>query len=265
MNTHALSSLPGWRIYGLGVMALGVVCLVLGEFSPGQPVPAGLPGRTGLAYAAAACMFIAGAATAWRRTVVYGAAALAAYFALVVGVLMHGRLLLIQPTPFMTCESLAVQLALAAGGLLVCADHAGIDPRLAAWLARVGQVAFGLCALVFGTAHFVYMDLTVPLVPAWLPPSQTFWAGATGLGHIAAGVAIVARRQARLAAILLTAMFATFTLLVHVPMLLADPASHWFWTENATNLALVGAAWALVDSLAPWWLPADLRIAARRA
>ena len=56
--------------------------------------------------------------------------------------------------------------------------------------------------------------------------------------------------QARLAAILLTAMYVSFTLLVHVPMLLADPSSHWIWSENALNLALIGAAWVVADSLA---------------
>ena len=48
------------------------------------------------------------------------------------------------------------------------------------------------------------MSLTVPLVPKWLPPSREFWAYATGIGHIAAGVAILTGVQARLAAVLLT-------------------------------------------------------------
>jgi hypothetical protein len=56
--------------------------------------------------------------------------------------------------------------------------------------------------------------------------------------------------QARLAAILLTAMFASFTVLVHGPLLLADPSSHMIWSENAVNLAVMGAAWVVADSLA---------------
>jgi hypothetical protein len=54
----------------------------------------------------------------------------------------------------------------------------------------------------------------------------------------------------RLAAILLTVMYASFTQLVHAPMLLADPASRGIWSENALNLALVSAAWVVADSLA---------------
>jgi len=240
----------GWRVYGLGVMALGMVCLALGDFHPGQPVPKAFPDRTALAYAVAAFMLVAGAAVEWRRTVAWGAAALTAYYALIVVILMYGHVMLTHYAEFLTYEGVAVQLAIAAGGLIVYAARANIDAALAARLTRLGQLAFGVCALIFGGAHFVYMNLTAPLVPKWLPPAPEFWAYATGVGHIAAGVAILTGVQARLAAILLTAMFASFTPLVHVPMLLADPSSHWIWSENAVNLALTGAAWVVADSLA---------------
>ena len=214
MTAEKLATTFGWRVYGLGVMALALVSLAWGDFDPGQPVPKGFPDRTALAYAAAAFMFFAGAAVMWRRTAAWGAG------------------------------------ALAAGGLIVYAANAGIDAPLAARLTRLGQLAFGVCAVLFGGAHFAYMNLTAPLVPKWLPPGQEFWAYATGLAHIAAGLAIVSGIQARLAAILLTVMFASFTPLVHLPMLLADPSSRENWSENALNLALTGVAWVVADSLA---------------
>jgi len=240
----------GWRVYGLGVMALGVVSLAWGDFDPGQPVPKGLPDRSALAYAAAVFMLVAGAAVEWRRTAARGAAALTAYYALVVVILMQGRVLLAHYAEFGSYSGAAEQLAIASAGLIVYAANAKIDAARAASLTRLGQLAFGVCALLFGGAHFFYMNLTVPLVPKWLPPAQEFWAYATGVGHIAAGVAILTGVQARLAAILLTAMYVSFTLLVHAPMLLADPSSRMTWSENALNLALIGAAWVVADSLA---------------
>jgi hypothetical protein len=45
-------------------------------------------------------------------------------------------------------------------------------------------------------------------------------------------------------------MYVSFTLLVHGPMLLADPSSRMNWSENTLNLALIGAAWVVADSLA---------------
>jgi uncharacterized membrane protein YphA (DoxX/SURF4 family) len=241
----------GWRVYGLGVVALAMVCLAWGDFDPGQPVPKAFPDRTALAYAAALFMLVAGVAVEWRRTAAWGAATLTAYYALVVVILMNGRVVLANYAEFGSYSGTAEQLAIAAGGLIVYAANANIDPLQAARLTRLGQVAFAMCALLFGAAHFFYMGLTAPLVPKWLPPSQMFWAIATGVGHIAAGIAILARVQARLAAILLTAMYASFTMLVHLPMLAADPSSHWIWAENALNLALIGAAWVVADSLAP--------------
>lgn len=38
----------GRRVYGLGVMALGMVCLAWGDFDLGQPVPKDFPDRTAL-------------------------------------------------------------------------------------------------------------------------------------------------------------------------------------------------------------------------
>ena len=240
----------GWRVFGLGVMAMAVLCLAWGDFDQGQPVPKAFPGRAILAYAAAAFMFVAGAAVEWRRTVAWGAAALAAYYAIVVVVLMDGRLLVAHPAVYGEYENIAEPLAIAAGALIIYAANARIDPVLAARLTRAAQMAFGVCAIVFGGAHFAYMNLTAPLVPRWLPPSQAFWGYATGIAHIAAGLAILTGVRARLAAILLTAMYGSFTLLVHGPMLLGDPRDHGILSENALNLALIGAAWVVADSLA---------------
>jgi uncharacterized membrane protein len=240
----------GWRCYGLGIMALGAVCLAFGDFHPGQPMPKEFPGRTELAYAVAVFMLVAGAAVEWRRTLPLAAAAITAYFALVVVVLMNGRVLLAHYAEFGPYESIAIELSIAAAGLIVYAGSANIDAARSARLTRVASIAFGLCLLVFGTAHFVYMNLTAPLVPKWLPPSQEFWGYLTGVAHIAAGVAILTGVQARLAAVLLTIMFALFSVMVHIPLVIATPSNHWYWNENAVNLALIGAAWVVADSLA---------------
>jgi len=227
-----------------------VVGLVLGKFLPGQPVPKAFPAYTILAYAAALFMLIAGAATAWRRTAAWGAAALAVYYAVIVVVLMNGRILVAQFAVYGTYEDLAEQVAIVAAGLIVYASYADIDAMVATRLVRAGQILFGLCAVVWGGAHFVYKNLTAPLVPKWLPPNQVFWGYATGAGHIAGGVAILIGVQARLGAILLTAMYIAFALLAWLPVLMADPSRIGTWSETATTIALIGVAWVVADSLA---------------
>jgi uncharacterized membrane protein len=240
----------GWRVYGLGVMAIGMACLAFGDFDPGQPVPEAFPARIALAYATGAFMVVAAAAVVWRRTAAWGAAALAVYYTLFVVILMNGRLLLTDYAVFVTYENIAMQLSIAAGGLIIYATTARIDAALAARLRRVGQLTFGVCALIFGGAHFVYMKNTASMVPKWLPPTQEFWGYATGVCFVAAGIAILTGVRARLAAILMTTMLVSFGVLANGRILLADHSSHWNWTESAVNLAVVGAAWVLADSLA---------------
>jgi len=241
----------GWRVYGLGIIALGVLGLTWGDFLLGQPVPKSFPDRTVLAYAAGVLMLVTGVAVEWRRTMVWGAAVLTAYYTLIVVILMNGRVVLAHYGEYGAYSGVAEELATAAGGLIIYAASAEIDLLLAARLTRVGQIVFGVCAVLFGGAHFFYMNMTAPLVPKWLPYSPVFWGYATGVAHIAAGVAILTGVQARLAAILLTIMYASFTPLVHLPTLLADPSSRFEWTENAINLLLTGVAWVVADSLAP--------------
>jgi uncharacterized membrane protein len=239
----------GWRVFGLGIITIAALCLAWGAFDPGQPVPKNFPDRTILAYVVGAFMLAAGLAIEWRRTTARAAAALTIYYGLIVIVLMNGRLVLKHYAEFGVYENLAEQIAIAAGGLIIYAATADIDDALAMRLTRLAQIAFGICAVIFGTAHFVYMNMTAPLVPKWLPPSQIFWGYVTGVAHIAAGLAILSRVQARLASILLTIMYASFTPLVHLPMLFADRANHFLWTENADNIVLTGVAWVVADSL----------------
>src|SRR6202521_4939725 len=124
----------GGRGHSLGGMAVGMGCLAWGDFDLGQPVPEEFPGRTALAYAVAAFMLVAGAAVEWRRTAARGAAALTAYYALIVVILMNGRVVLAHYAEFGTYSGVAEQLAIAAGGLIVYAANAKIAAALAVGL-----------------------------------------------------------------------------------------------------------------------------------
>ncbi len=123
------------------------------------------------------------------------------------------------------------------------------DPLWASRTARIGRVLFGMCVVTFGLAHFLALSETASMVPAWLPPGQRFWAMATATAHLLAGIAIVSGILASLAARLLTAMIFGFGALVWAPSLWAHPGEHMVWAGNAINLALMGAAWVVADSI----------------
>ncbi len=239
----------GRRVYGLGAIALGLVGLAFGDFAlVWQPVPPGVPDRAFLAYAVAAALALAGTAANFRRTAALGCAILTGLYAAFV-LLLHGPRVLAHPLTFQPWAGVAEQLALAAAGVLALASVARLGAASAARLARIARAAFAICLVVFGLVHFVYPVATASYVPKWLPPGQLFWAYATGAAHITAGLALLAGVLARLSAILLTVMFVGFGLLVHAPLLLEGQFTHLAWAGNAMNLALIGAAWVVADSL----------------
>jgi hypothetical protein len=240
----------GARVYGLAAIVMGVAGIVWGGFAVDwMPVPAKLPGRLALAYAVGALLIAGGALINWRRFSYWGAALLTAIFAIGL-VLLDVARIPAHWQVFGSWDSSAEQLAVTVGGLVAFAASAPIGRPLASMLTRAGRLIFGVCLLSFGAAHFVYMGDTWPLVPVWLPPSQVFWAYLTGIAAIAAGLALLSGVLALLAMQLLTAMYVIFGILVHARLLIAHPASHGVLIENALNLALVGVAWIMADSLA---------------
>ena len=240
----------GRRVYGLAAIILGIPALVFGSFSMlGQPVPHAFPFYQPLLYAAAGLLVLAGLATCLKRTAAIGSLALAAFFALFL-ILLHLPKAAAQPLVWVSWENVAENIVKLLGGILAWTWAAPAGEARAASVMRIARPLFGACLIVFGTSEFVYAGFTAAMVPAWLPPAQLFWAYATGACQIAAGLAVVTGIRARLAAILLTAMYLVFGLIVHLPRVIADPSGAMAWAENGTNLVLAGAAWLLADSLA---------------
>lgn len=230
----------------LGTLGFGLVCLAFRDFGlQWQPVPDGVPGRTALAILNGAVLAASGALLFWPRTALGAARFLAGYFLLWV-ILLKVPKVIAAPAVVLPWLGFAEILSLAAGAAILAlrlgpADRPGL---------RALRYVYGACPLVFGLSHFVYIEFTAAMVPAWMP-GQTFWAWATGIGHVAAGFAILSGIMARLAATMLAAMMGSFVLLLHLPRVLADPASQVEWTMLCVATALAGAAWIVRASIDP--------------
>lgn len=239
----------GRRVYGLAAAVHGIPALVTGSFAVmGMAVPAHIPGYQPLVYASAVLLILAGLALNVERLAAIASLVLAAFFTLSVLALQAPNAVTALTT-WVTWEGIAEGVVMGLGGVLAFTWTQGTGEARAAAILRIVRPLFGLCLIVFGTSEFVYASFTAAMVPAYLPPSQLAWAYFTGAAQIAAGVAILSNIQARLAAILLTAMYLIFGLIVHLPRVIADPAGAMAWAENGTNLVLAGAAWLLADSL----------------
>jgi uncharacterized membrane protein YphA (DoxX/SURF4 family) len=226
-------------LYALGTILLGIVGIWFHEFAlQWQAVPAGIPMRSALAYLSGALLVAGGGAILSGRYERAGALLLAAFYGLWV-VAFH------LPNAFAGFMHIGAWNApaeityLTMGAVALLAAHAGQMRRT---LALVARVLAGVSAVVFGFAHFNYIDFTATFVPDWIPPSQVFWAWATGAGHLAAGVALVTGFQARLAVSLHAVMMASFVLCVHLPRVIGSPEKHEEWIMLAVSSALTGSA-----------------------
>lgn len=228
--------------YGLGTLILGIVGIVVGDFAlQWQPVPAGVPLRSALAYLSAALLVAVGISLIleWRlrQTLLLASAFYAAWV-----VLLHVPKVIGNPSQLHEWNGLAELLAITAGG--VAGWTLTDTPAAGSVIARTARLAFGACLLIFGACHFVYDDFSATMIPAWLPV-PLFWVYLTGAGHAAAGLSFLSGIALRLASTLLPAMLACFALLLHIPRVVTHPAVRIEWTMLGISLTLTGAAWLL--------------------
>jgi len=151
-------------------------------------------------------------------------------------------------------------LTLAGGGLVV----AGTFPHPPAgralgnpvrWFEKLmpwGTYPLAFMVIVFGIDHFLHVAFVASLVPSWIP-GHLFWTRFAGTALIAAGVAMIVRVKARLAATMLGTMLLTWVLILHIPRAIADPYSGvgGEWTSVFEALAESGIAFILGEILLP--------------
>jgi uncharacterized membrane protein YphA (DoxX/SURF4 family) len=230
--------------YAGGAILLGGAGLVFADFArQWQPVPPGLPNRPLLAILSAAILFGGGVLLLAERSQRLGGAICAGMFALWLS--LHIPVVAAAGARLVTWLGVAEISALVLGGAILAAQVPRRGPRPLDLLVRV----YGLCPLVFGASHLAYPDFTASMVPSWIP-SPLFWAYFTGFAHIAAGIAILSGVQARRGSTLLGVMMAAFAMLVHVPRLWGEPASHAEWVMLGLAVALAGSAFAVRAALA---------------
>jgi uncharacterized membrane protein YphA (DoxX/SURF4 family) len=246
---HAPSMLNvGWIAFAVSMLGLGMLGFVTGDFALNwQPVPAGVPGRTLLAYVTAALFWTLGAGLLFDRfKYSFGIATAVAFF--VWALLLHGPGVVRDPLNVLPWLGFTERLQVAAGALMLAAAQVP-GTQFARWVMLVGRIAFGVSLPIFGLSHWTYAQFTADMIPAFIP-AHLFWAYFTGCAHIAAGIAFLANVCVRLAAILFAVMVSGFVLLLHLPRTLGEPGSRVEWTMIVIALTIAAAAWCAAGSLA---------------
>jgi uncharacterized membrane protein len=138
---------------------------------------------------------------------------------------------------------------------------------------RAGHVLYGLAVAGLGLLSLLSGDFAYVWqpVPAWVP-FRHLLAYASGALLFASGLALLPRRTARAAALVLTLnFFAVWLLLLHLPEALAHPGIENYWSGCGENTALVAGAWILLalssgePAVRPVWLVGEngVRLARR--
>jgi uncharacterized membrane protein YphA (DoxX/SURF4 family) len=223
-------------LYAAAAILLGAVGIWFGDFAmQWQGVPKAIPAMP-WAYVSGAILIAGGASILARREKI-GAWVLASFYGLWV-VAFHLPSTLMNAIGSIGAWNAPAESAfITAGGLALLAAHSVHREKLA----LAARLLAGASAVVFGFAHFNYIDFTATMVPAWIP-FKTFWAWATGAGHLLAGIALLSGIRARLAAACEAAMMGSFVVLLHLPRVIASPDQHVEWIMLAMSSALTGAA-----------------------
>jgi uncharacterized membrane protein len=244
--------------FALVLIGWGIVGLVKGDFAAGwQPVPESFPGRQMLVYLTAFVCIACGGGLLFRQTATLAGRLLFIWFVL---------WLMFLRVPWMFVEfgigtgwsasSTAVMTA-AAWVLYISVatdwDRKWFSFRVSDTGSPLARILFGLGLIPIGLAHFIYLDATAPLVPAWMQ-WPVFWSYFTGAAFIAAGLAAITGIFARLATWLVTLQIALLTVLVWIPRILAGTMSAFQWGEVVVSIVLTACAWVIADSYrnSPW-------------
>jgi uncharacterized membrane protein len=225
--------------FATGMLALGATVVAFGDFAQTWvDAPVWIPAHSALAYASAALMILCGAGLLWSRTERPASWTLFCYWALLV-VFLELPAVVKHPLIEVAWQGIAhFGVILAGASLLATTDARAVG---------VARLLFGLAMIPIALAHFVYPELTTPLVPKWVPV-PVFWTYFTGAAMFGAAAAALLGIQARLAAALQTVLFAMFTFLVWPPLLLKKP-SPFLWSELTISWAICAATWVVAANL----------------
>jgi len=235
----------GSMFLGIAVMLYGIACLLQGNFHDfWQPVPENLPLRHQLAYLAAGLLVVSGSGLLVPRTARPAAILVLSIFG------FYDACYLLQligpPLNLRALMGLAEQTSVVVGACVILLQLRGGG----AAGATAARVTFGVCALFFGLAHFLGAEQTAQMVPEWMPGGQLFWALATGVGHAAVGLGLVANRLAVPATRLGALMYLCFVLFAWLPGAFAHPTQWLRWEGAAISLCMAAALWLVGDQLA---------------
>jgi len=237
--------------FAVTLIGIGVVGLVRGGFAPiWQPVPETAPARELLAYFSTVIALACGIGLLVKQSA--SRAALVLVVVLIVWTAFFKFPFIVRdPLEEVSYQSNGENWVLIAAAWVLYAEFAKGRGFPAGDLGvRIAYLLYGLALIAFGFSHFVYLNMTAPLVPSWLP-GPVFWAYATGVIYLASGLVIATGLAARWGSLAAAVQITAITVMVWGPMLFAGGLGAMHWQETIVSWALTAAAWVLASGSPP--------------
>jgi uncharacterized membrane protein len=253
----------GRWMFAIGMAVFGVQYLGYGRFMGGlPPVPPWTPGGAVGAYLVGVVLIAASIGIAINKKGRAAALVIGGLFLVCVVFLhlLHFKAVVLDGNDrTRALEPLALSGAAFVLAAMLSTEGAGTSPSGAdaSKLVLLGRLIFGASMVVFGAQHFMYAAFIASLVTAWIP-WHLFWVYFTGLGMIAAGLAIGLNVLGRLAAIVLGLMFFLWVVVLHTPRVIAQPHNGDELSSLFVALAFSGSSFILAGIMGPKRLEADM-------
>jgi uncharacterized membrane protein len=145
-------------------------------------------------------------------------------------------------------------LAFSGGALAHAGSHGTAGRALRVpWLITAGRLFVAVTSLFYAVQHFLHPEFAPgvsleKIIPAWVP-GRLPWAYLAGAVLLAAGVALIVNKKARMAATCLGMMILLLVMFVYLPLLVAAPTDLVALNYFFDTLLFSGAALVLADAL----------------
>ena len=212
----------GRIIFAIGILALGIVCIISKDFILGRPPawPASLDFNPALGYVSGIILIISAITILFKKYAAQAALLIAALIFL---------LSILRCLPHFMNDWLNAykSMALFGGSLLIAAAYGKEEINTITrfknnkGLLITGTLLLAVFFIACGYAHFKFADFINNFIPAYIP-FHIFWAYFCGICLFAGGLGILIPQTRYWAALLSGIMLGGWFVLLHIPRFLAN-------------------------------------------
>ncbi len=223
--------LPGRIFFAAGIIGLGVLQFITGDFIVGRPpaFPEAIPGKLIWAYVTGAIFILSALAIIFRKK---GGIA-----GLIIGLIIIVYSFFLRYLPSMIGSSVDgilwnlnayKSLAMGGGAFIIAASFFMEENRTLNkffsndTLISTGTILVALFLFLAGCSHFKFSDFVIGFIPAYIPfhPFFTYFCGAA---LIAGGTGLLLKKTRKWAAALSGLMIFIWFIFLHIPRFAATP------------------------------------------